>query len=283
MSSHDATALTGTVTTKDLARWKHKGRPISAVTCYDYTMALLVDQAQVDVVLVGDSLGNVVQGLETTLPVTLDDVLYHCRAVRRGLMRAHLVGDMPFLSYQVSTEEAMRNAGRLMKEGGVQAVKLEGGREVAETVHRMVRAGIPVMGHLGLTPQSVHQLGGFRVQGRSEESARRILEDARILEEAGIYSLVLECVPERLGRDVTQALSVPTIGIGAGRYCDGQILVLHDLLGLTAHFRPKFVRRFAQLGEAVVTALKNYVDEVQAGSFPSADETFEPQPSLAVI
>ena len=271
------------VTTQSLLRYKRKGRRIAAVTAYDYTMARLVEKAEVDLVLVGDSLGNVIQGLDSTLPVSLQDIIYHSRAVRRALRRAHLVGDMPFMSYQTSDVEALRNAGRLLKEGGVQSVKLEGGRERAEAVRKMVRAGIPVMGHLGLTPQSVHQLGGYRVQGREEEAAQRIREDAEILQEAGVYAVVLECVPDRLAREITGQLHVPTIGIGAGPHCDGQILVLQDLLGLNEDFQPKFVRRFANLAEASVTALTAYVEQVRAGEFPAPDETFDPQPSLAVV
>lgn len=283
MSAHPAAGPRGPVTIQQLVRFKQKGRRIVAVTAYDYTMARLVDRADVDVVLVGDSLGNVVQGLETTIPVTLDDIIYHSRAVRRALGTAHLVGDLPFMSYQVSAEQALESAGRLMKEGGVQSVKLEGGRERAETVSRMVQAGIPVMGHLGLTPQSVHQLGGYKVQGRSDAAARRIVEDALLLEEAGAYALVLECVPERLAQQITGRLTIPTIGIGAGPHCDGQILVLPDLLGLNDDFKPRFVRRFADLGEAVVAALDEYAAEVKSGGFPAAEETFDPAPSLAVV
>lgn len=264
------------VTIRNLQRFKQDGRKIVCLTAYDYTFARLVDSAGVDLILVGDSLGNVIQGHGTTLPVTLDDIIYHCRAVRRGLQRAHLVGDMPFMTYQISTEQALTNAARLMQEGGCQSVKLEGGRERAEAVSRMVGAGIPVMGHLGLTPQSIHQLGGHRVQGRDDESHTRILEDARILQEAGAYAIVLECVPEALGAEITASLDIPTIGIGAGADCDGQILVIQDVLGLLGDFQPRFVRRFANLGDAVIEALESYGDEVRAGSFPSARETYDP-------
>jgi 3-methyl-2-oxobutanoate hydroxymethyltransferase len=283
MSSHPSGGPRAPVTIQQMIRWKQKGRRIVAVTAYDYTMARLVDRANVDVVLVGDSLGNVVQGLDTTIPVTLEDVIYHSRAVRRALTNAHLVGDMPFMSYQVSVEQALQNAGQLMKGGGVQSVKLEGGRERAEAVRRMVEAGIPVMGHLGLTPQSVHQLGGYKVQGRTDAAARRIVEDAAMLEEAGAYALVLECVPERLAQQITGRLTIPTIGIGAGPHCDGQILVLPDLLGLNDDFKPRFVRRFADLGTAAVAALERYAEEVKGGTFPAAEETFDPAPSLAVV
>ncbi|MBN1947556.1 MAG: 3-methyl-2-oxobutanoate hydroxymethyltransferase [Bradymonadales bacterium] len=267
------------MTVPQLLCWKKKGRKISAITAYCFTTARLVEQAGIDLVLVGDSLANVVQGLDTTLPVTVEEVIYHTRAVRRGLTRPLLVADMPFMSYQVSGEEALRNAGRLMKEGGAQAVKLEGGREHLETVRRLVQCGIPVMGHLGLTPQSIHQIGGYRVQGRTEQAAQRILEDARSLEEAGIFSLVLECVPAGLARQVTEALAVPTIGIGAGGHCDGQILVLQDVLGMNPEFQPRFVRRFAQLGEEIVRALTVYGNEVREGTFPGEEESFDPVPN----
>ena len=277
MSSHSA-AGTKPVTARQLIKWKQDGRKIACLTAYDYTTARLVDEAGIDLILVGDSLGNVIQGLDSTIPVEIDDIIYHSRAVRRGISRAHLVGDMPFLSYQVSPEDALRNAGRLMKEGGCHSVKLEGGREHAETVRKIAVAGIPVMGHLGLTPQSVHQLGGYRVQGRDAAAAKRIIEDARILEEAGCYAVVLECVPEALAREITDAIGIPTIGIGAGAYCDGQILVVQDMLGLNLEFKPRFVRRFANLGEQTVNALQSYVAAVREESFPGASETFDPQP-----
>ena len=264
------------VTIRNIQRFKQDGRKIVCLTAYDYTFARLVDQAGVDLVLVGDSLGNVMQGNDTTLPVTLEDIIYHCRMVRRGLNRAHLVGDMPFMTYQISVEQAMTNAARLMREGGCQSVKLEGGGERAEAVRRLVDAGIPVMGHLGLTPQSIHQLGGHRVQGRDERAGTRILEDALALQDAGAYAIVLECVPEALANEITASLDVPTIGIGAGVGCDGQILVVHDLLGLIGDFQPRFVRRFAQLGEAAVAAISAYRDEVRASSFPSPQETYDP-------
>lgn len=283
MSSHSGSGAVKPITIRQLVNWKAKGRRIVAVTAYDYTMARLVESAGVDLILVGDSLGNVIQGLDTTLPVSLDDIIYHSRAVRRGIGRAHLVGDMPFLSYQISTEDALRNAGRLMKEGAVQSVKLEGGREHEEIVRRMTTAGIPVMGHLGLTPQSVHALGGYRVQGRDDASARRILEDAKILEEAGAYAVVLECVPQRLAREISESLTIPTIGIGAGSHCDGQILVLQDMLGLNMEFKPKFVRRFASLGEQAIAALEDYAASVRDGEFPAAEETFDPQPELLTV
>jgi 3-methyl-2-oxobutanoate hydroxymethyltransferase len=264
------------VTIRNIQRFKQDGRKIVCLTAYDYTFARLVDRAGVDLVLVGDSLGNVVQGHDTTIPVTLDDIIYHSRAVRRGLHRAHLVGDMPFMTYQISVEQALQNAARLMREGGCQSVKLEGGRERADTVRCLVDAGIPVMGHLGLTPQSIHQLGGHRVQGRDQEGYQKIIEDARTLQEAGAYAIVLECVPESLGNEISQDLDIPTIGIGAGAGCDGQILVIQDALGLLGDFQPRFVRQFAQLGELAVEAIEQYGDEVRAGSFPSPCETYDP-------
>lgn len=264
------------LTIRSLQKYKRDGRKIAAVTVYDYTFARLVDQAGIDLVLVGDSLGNVIQGQDTTIPVTLEDVIYHCRAARRGLRRAHLVADMPFLTYQISVEQAMTNAARLMQEGGAHSVKLEGGRQQAEVVSRLVGAGIPVMGHLGLTPQSIHQLGGHRVQGRSESAASRILEDALILQDAGAWALVLECVPEALALEISQKLDIPTIGIGAGAGCDGQILVLQDLLGLNGDFNPRFVRRFANLAEQTVAALEGYGEAVRGGTFPAAEETYDP-------
>ncbi|MCA9562449.1 MAG: 3-methyl-2-oxobutanoate hydroxymethyltransferase [Myxococcales bacterium] len=269
------------LTIRQLVSWKASGRKIVCATAYDYTMARLVDQAGVDLILVGDSLGNVVQGHDTTIPVTVDDIIYHARAVRRAITRPHLVSDLPFMAYSISVEDGMRNAARLMQEGGVHSVKIEGGREHAELVHRLVQAGVPVMAHLGLTPQSVHQLGGYRVQGRDADGAMRILEDAKILEDAGAYAVVLECVPEGLAHQVSTALQIPTIGIGAGPQCDGQILVLHDLLGLNLEFKPKFVRRFAELGQLGIAALETYAESVREGSFPALGETFDPEPPVA--
>lgn len=253
---------------------KQERRPITMMTAYDYPTALLVDQAEIDSILVGDSLGMVVLGYENTLPVTMEDMLHHCKAVARGAKTALLVGDMPFMSYQVSPAEALRNAGRFLQEAGMDAVKLEGGRERAETIRTIVEAGIPVMGHIGLTPQSVQQLGGFRAQGRMAEPARKLLEDARILEEAGCFSLVLESIPARLARRVTEQLSIATIGIGAGAACDGQVLVLHDLLGLFDRFTPRFVKRYADLHTAILEALSAYKREVESGVFPQEEHTF---------
>lgn len=248
---------------------------IAMVTAYDYTMARLVDEAGVDMVLVGDSLGMVVQGLQTTIPVSLDEMIYHCRAVARGLARAHLVGDLPFMSYQVSPAQAVESAGRLMKDGAAESIKLEGGVEVAEHVHRIVRAGIPVVGHVGLTPQSVHALGGFKVQGRGS-AAEKVVDDALALEQAGAFAIVLEAVPPDLAAQITAAVSVPTIGIGAGDACDGQVLVCTDLLGLSRGHQPKFAKRFAELGDAAVTAVSEYVAEVRSGAFPTAAHSYKP-------
>lgn len=257
---------------------------IAMVTAYDFTMARLVDEAGVDMVLVGDSLGMVVQGLSNTLPVTLDEMAYHCRAVARGLARAHLVGDLPFMSYQVSPQQAVESAGKLMKHGACESVKLEGGEEVAEHVHRIVRAGVPVVGHVGLTPQSVHAFGGFKVQGRGEGGADKVLADAIALEQAGAFAIVLEAIPPDLAARVTAILSIPTIGIGAGPECDGQVLVCTDLLGLARGHQPKFAKRFANLGDAAVEAIGRYVADVRAGAFPTAEQSYKPNgPPLSAL
>ena len=248
--------------------------PITMVTAYDYTFARLVEKADLDVILVGDSLGNVIQGHQTTVPVEVDDIVYHTRAVLRGNQSAHVVADLPFMSYQASDDDGLRNAGRLLKEGGAQAVKLEGGQSLAPMIERMTEAGIPVVGHLGLTPQSVHAFGGYRVQGRDEEAARTLLADARALEDAGVYMLVLEMVPADLARRVTQALSIPTIGIGAGHHTSGQVLVIQDLLGMNTDFSPRFVKRYAALEDTIVGALNEYGDEVRARQFPGDDHAY---------
>ncbi|AQS57916.1 3-methyl-2-oxobutanoate hydroxymethyltransferase [Desulforamulus ferrireducens] len=244
------------------------------LTAYDYPMATLVDASGIDAILVGDSLGNVMLGYDSTVPVTMDDMIHHLRAVVRGTKRAMVVGDMPFLSYHISREEAVRNAGRLMQEGLAQAVKLEGGIEVAETVRAITNAGIPVMGHLGLTPQSVYQMGGFKVQGKGEEAARKLISDAKCLEEAGVFAIVLECIPQQLAKLITESLSVPTIGIGAGVHCDGQVLVIHDLLGFHSDFKPKFVKQYANLKEQIIEACRQYTKEVKDKSFPGQEHVF---------
>src|SRR5512140_3221987 len=277
MSTH-APGAPKHVSIHELRRMKQAGERIAMVTAYDATAARLVAAAGVDAVLVGDSLGMVIQGQDSTLPVTLDQMVYHCAAVRRGLARgdghAHLVCDLPFGTYQASADEAVKAAVRLAAEGGAEAVKLEGGADFAEVIRRVVRAGVPVMGHLGLTPQSVHAMGGYVVQGKDSDQAQRILRDARALEEAGCYAVVLECIPAELARIVTAQLHIPTIGIGAGPHCDGQVLVLNDLLGLDAAFTPRFVKRFAELGEAVQGAVAAYAVEVRSGAFPSEAHSF---------
>ncbi len=267
------------VTVPDLRARKGTGPSIAMVTAYDFTMARLMDEAGVDAMLVGDSLGMVIQGLSTTLPVTLDEVCYHGRAVARGAVRAHVVGDLPFMSYQVSPAQAVESAGKLVKEGAFEAVKLEGGEEIAEHVRRIVRAGVPVMGHVGLQPQSVHALGGFKLQGRGGEAAAKLVADARALEEAGAYAIVLEAIPPDVARQVTAAVGVPTIGIGAGAGCDGQVLVCTDLLGMSRGHAPKFAKRYAELGDAIVEATASYIEEVRARAFPAAEHTFKPNRS----
>ena len=244
------------------------------ITAYDATFARMLDEGGADVLLVGDSLGMVIQGLDSTLPVTVDEVVYHCRAVARGTRHAHIVGDMPFMSYQGSMDEALRNAGRFLKEGGAHAVKLEGGADVAEKIARIVAAGIPVMGHVGLTPQSVHAMGGFRVQGRTEEAAERVLAEAHAVAAAGAYAIVLEGIPSDLAARITAALDIPTIGIGAGPGCDGQVLVSYDLLGLTPDLRPKFVKRYDEWFERGIDAAQRFCAEVRSGAFPSAEYAF---------
>jgi 3-methyl-2-oxobutanoate hydroxymethyltransferase len=262
------------VTIHTLRQMKERGDKIAMLTAYDATFARLLDESGADVLLVGDSLGMVVQGNDTTLPVTLEEMAYHCRAVVRGTSRAHVVGDMPFMTYQASVEQGMANAGRLIKEGGCHSVKLEGGAQHAELVRRLVAAGIPVMGHIGLTPQSYHQLGGFKVQGRETGGRERLLADALALEEAGVYAIVLEAIPADIAREITKRLSIPTIGIGAGVACDGQVLVSYDMLGMDDTFKPRFVRRFATLGQTIKDAVGQYVSEVRGGTFPSDAESF---------
>ncbi|HEV2147910.1 MAG TPA: 3-methyl-2-oxobutanoate hydroxymethyltransferase [Longimicrobiaceae bacterium] len=264
------------VTTTSLREMKRRGERIAVLTAYDYLFARLVDEAGTDVVLVGDSLGHVVLGYDSTVPVTLDDMIHHARAVRRGIRRALVVVDLPFLTYQVTREDAIRNAGRVLQETGAAAVKLEGGSpEVVETVRALVRVGIPVMAHLGFTPQSVNVIGGSRVQGREEGGRDRLMAEARALEDAGAFCCVLELVPGSIASAVTQSLSIPTIGIGAGVGCDGQVLVLHDMLGLNEDFTPRFLRRFGELGQATRAALADYVSAVRAGEYPAAEHTFE--------
>jgi len=262
------------ITAPAVVALKRKGEPITVVTAYDFPTARFADQAGVEILLVGDSVGTVMLGYESTLPVTMEDMLHHVRAVTRAKPSALVVGDMPFMSYQVSTEQAVANAGRLVQEGGADAIKLEGGARVADAVQRIVEAGIPVMGHLGLTPQSVLAFGGYKVQARGEADQERLLADAKTLERAGCFSLVLEGIPARLGAAVTREVTIPTIGIGAGLQCDGQVLVTHDLLGLFHGHQPKFVRRYAELGAATRDAFARYVADVKARRFPSDAESY---------
>lgn len=288
MSTHNPAAA-ARVTVQTLSAMSARSERITVATAYDATFARMFDSAGIDALLVGDSLGMVVQGRDTTLPVTVDEMIYHARAVARGTQRAHLIGDMPFMSYQVSPEEALRNAGRFLAEGAMHAVKLEGGVEMAETIKRIVVAGIPVMGHVGLTPQSVHAMGGFKVQGKDEDAARRVLNDAVAVAEAGAYALVLEGIPQALAAEITRTLPIPTIGIGAGPHCDGQVLVCYDMLGLTpptAHGAPKFVKHYETFFERGRQAVTRYCSEVRAGQFPAQEHCFgkpeSPAESVAV-
>ena len=261
------------VTVRSLRQAKRRDEPLSMLTAYDFTFARIFDAAGVDLLLVGDSLGNVVQGEETTLPVTLEESIYHTRLVVRGASRAMVIADMPFGTYQVSPEDALRNAIRFVKEGGAHAVKLEGGNAMLHTIERLVAAGIPVMGHVGLTPQSVHSMGGLRVQGRGDQGRSRVIEDAMAVQEAGAFAVVLEGIPSELAREITAMLSIPTIGIGAGVDCDGQVLVMHDLLGLS-EWTPSFVKQYANLGQAAAQAARSYVDEVRNRKFPDEEHSY---------
>jgi 3-methyl-2-oxobutanoate hydroxymethyltransferase len=255
---------------RDLGEKKRRGDKIAVLTAYDAAMARLLDRAGVDAILVGDSLGMVVLGHETTLPVTLDEMLHHTRAVARGARRALVIADMPFLSYQAGIDDAVRNAGRMLQEGGAAAVKLEGGRAIVDVVDRLVSIGIPVMGHVGLTPQSVHQMSGFRRQARTAESASALIDEARMLEHAGAFAIVLESIPDEVAREVTARLSIPTIGIGAGPHCDGQVLVSYDAFGLTGDYLPPFVKKYADLGRIISDATRAYIDDVREGRFPES-------------
>lgn len=254
---------------------KETGKKITMLTAYDYSVAGLMDQAGVDCILVGDSLGNVMLGYENTIPVTMEDMIHHAAAVSRGAKQSFVVVDMPFMSYQVSVEQALVNAGRLMKEGLADAVKLEGGREVCPQIKAMVQAGIPVVAHLGLTPQAVHTLGGYRVQGKTPEVAKKLLEDAKAVEEAGACAVVLECVPSKLASHITEQIGIPTIGIGAGNGCDGQVLVYQDMLGMFSDFTPKFVKRYVSIGEIMKKAFREYIEEVQSGAFPAKEHGYK--------
>jgi 3-methyl-2-oxobutanoate hydroxymethyltransferase len=262
------------VTTLSLLEMKKKGRKIVCLTAYDALIARLLDEAGIDLILVGDSLGNVVQGHETTIPVTLEDTIYHTRAVVNGANRPLVVADMPFMSYQVSADEAFRNAGRIFKEAGAEAIKLEGGQHVIDAVSRMTEVGIPVMGHLGLTPQSIHKFGSYRARGTDPEEAAIIYRDAHLLQEAGAFAIVLEKIPAELGQRITESLTIPTIGIGAGQHCDGQVLVYTDMLGLTVDFNPRFVRRYGNLYEDIKKAVNNFSDDVRNMDFPNEKESY---------
>ena len=262
------------VTVPDISGRKNSGKKITALTAYDYSFSKLLDATDIDIILVGDSLGMVSLGHENTLSVTLENMIDHTRAVKRGAQRALVVGDMPFMSYQVSVEQAVTNAGRPIQEGGASAVKLEGGARMADRVQAIVQAGIPVMGHIGLTPQSVHQFGGYKVQGKNYLDSRQIRQDARDLQNAGIFAVVMEGIPGELAEEITSELKIPTIGIGAGLHCDGQILVLHDLLGLTQDFVPKFVKQYAQLADILKSAVSEYIQEVRTETFPGQEHTY---------
>lgn len=262
------------ITTQDFRDRKIREEPLTMLTAYDYPTATAVDRAGIDSILVGDSLGMVVLGYENTLPVTMEEMLHHCRAVSRGASRALLIGDMPFMSYQASVLDAVKNAGRFLQEAGMDAVKLEGGRERQEAISAILDAGIPVLGHLGLTPQSVHQLGGFKAQGKTAQAAVNMLQDAMLLQELGCFGIVLESVPARLAAYISERLTIPTIGIGAGAGCDGQVLVIHDVLGLFDKFVPRFVKQYASLHAIIAEALSAYKEDVEGGSFPSSEHTF---------
>ncbi len=257
-----------------LCQKKERGEAITVVTCYEYSFARILEESDIDVLLIGDSLGMVIQGQDSTLPVTVDEMIYHTQCVARGASRPLLVSDMPFLSYQASTEEALRNAGRLLKEGNAQAVKLEGGEEIIPAIEKMVQVGIPVWGHIGLQPQSVHAMGGYRIQGKEPEDAKRLQREALALEKAGCCAIVLEGIPAEVAQKISSSLIIPTIGIGSGPHCDGQVLVINDLLGMDKRFKPKFLRRYAELEDTIKGAVNQYSKDVRNGQFPSEDESF---------
>ncbi|MEW6418093.1 MAG: 3-methyl-2-oxobutanoate hydroxymethyltransferase [Nitrospirota bacterium] len=263
------------VTIQDFLKKKAEKKKITMLTAYDYPFAKIVDEAGIDAILVGDSVSMVVQGLENTLPVTMDEMIYHTRMVSRAVKNAMVIGDMPFMSYQVNIEDAVRNAGRFLKEADASAVKIEGAADVAEHIRAMTKSDVPVMAHIGLTPQSIHRMGGYKVQGKSEEAAKRLIEEAHIAEDAGAFSIVLEAVPMGLAKKITEELSIPTVGIGAGPYCDGQVLVLHDVIGLFERFLPRFAKRYANLKDEALDAIRAYKEEVEKGIFPSEDQSFK--------
>lgn len=263
------------ITVNDFIKKKIDARKISMITAYDYPFAVIADEAGVDAVLVGDSLAMVVQGLENTLPVTMEEMLYHTRMVSRGVRNAMVIGDMPFMSYQAGVAEAVKNAGRFLKEAGAAAVKLEGGAEVTEQIRAMSRADIPVMAHIGLTPQAIHRMGGYKIQGKTDEAARRLIDEAHSVEDAGAFALLLEAIPMSLAKSITEAVSIPTIGIGAGPHCDGQVLVLHDVIGLFERFLPKFAKRYVNLKDEALMAVRTFREEVESGAFPSEEQSFK--------
>jgi len=262
------------VTVPVIRGMKERGEKITMLTAYDTPMARILDEAGIDIFLVGDSVGSVVAGYPNTLPVTIDQMIYHTQTVARGTKRAFVVIDMPFMSYQASVEDAKRNAGRMIKESGAEAVKLEGGKKMEDAIRAICDIDIPVMGHIGLTPQSIHQFGGYKVQGKAEEQKRRIIEDALAVEDAGAFAIVLECIPTEVAREITQRLRIPTIGIGAGVHCDGQVLVIHDLLGLLGDFRPKFVKRYVDVRRVISEATADYIREVRTGVFPAEEHSY---------
>mgnify|MGYP003394923882 FL=1 len=263
------------VTIPDILKKKAEGKRITMLTAYDFPFAQIVDEAGIDIILIGDSLSMVVQGNDTTIPVTMDEMVYHTRLVSKAVKGAMVIGDMPFMSYQISIEEAVYNAGRFLKEGGAQAVKLEGGMPVADTIRAITKAEIPVMAHIGLTPQSVHKFGGYKVQGKDPKVAKRLLADAKAVEDAGAFAIVLEAIPASLAKQITKTVKIPTIGIGAGKYCDGNVLVLYDMLGLFNRFVPKFVKRYANLREEALKAVKQYKEDVEKGRFPAEEHGFK--------
>ncbi len=274
MSTQTGTNRPAKITTQTVVDMKRNGEKISMLTAYDYTMAKIIDQAGIDIILVGDSASNVMAGFETTVPITLENMIYHTSCVVRGVDRALVIADLPFMSYQVTPEEALINAGRMMKEAGAHAVKMEGGKPILNTIRKIVDAGIPVMGHLGLTPQSIYQFGTYKVRAQEEEEANTLIEEAKLLEEAGCFSMVLEKIPAKLAKRVSEQLSIPTIGIGAGVDCDGQVLVIHDMLGMNKGFSPRFLRRYADLHEVMTGAVQDYIKDIKEKDFPNKEEQY---------
>ncbi|MEW6601817.1 MAG: 3-methyl-2-oxobutanoate hydroxymethyltransferase [Nitrospirota bacterium] len=262
-------------TIHDFLKKKKEGKKITMLTAYDFPFARIVDEAGIDAILVGDSLGMVVQGHENTLPVTMDEMIYHTKMVTRAVKNAMVIGDMPFMSYQTGVDDALRNAGRFLKEGGAAAIKMEGGAEILQHIRAMTKSDIPVMAHIGLTPQSIHRMGGYKVQGRTEEAANKLIEEAHMVEDAGAFSLILEAIPMDLAKTISGEISIPTIGIGAGPHCDGQVLVLHDVIGLFDRFVPKFVKRYSYVKEDVLKAVRTYREEIEQGIFPSEEQSFK--------